>query len=179
MRPMNPTSAPAPAHLRPRPLASVMLGAALAVLALVVLAAFAIPAFARHGTSVHVHAAQNATLGKKIVVTASGRTLYTLSAETQGRFICTGSCLADWHPLKVPTGGKVEGVARLGTINRPEGGRQATYNGRPLYTFDMDAKKGDVNGEGFKDVGTWHAAVVATHKASAPAPAPSGGGYRY
>jgi predicted lipoprotein with Yx(FWY)xxD motif len=142
---------------------------------LVGLAALAAPAFAKH--NVHVHAAQNATLGKKIVVTASGRTLYTLSAETHGRFICTGSCLHTWHPLKVPAGAKVQGVARLGTIRRPEGGRQATFNGRPLYTFAMDAKKGDVNGEGFKDVGTWHAAVVASHKAPAPAPATGGGGY--
>jgi predicted lipoprotein with Yx(FWY)xxD motif len=173
MRPMHPTSASAPAHLRPRPLVAALVAVVAAFL--VGLAALAAPAFAKH--SVHVHAVQNATLGKKIVVTASGRTLYTLSAETHGRFICTGSCLQNWHPLKVPAGGKVEGVARLGTIRRPEGGRQATYQGRPLYTFDMDRKKGDVNGEGFKDVGTWHAAVVASHKASAPAPATGGGGY--
>lgn len=172
MRPMHPTSASAPAHVRPRPLVAALVAVVVALL--VGLAALAAPAFAKH--SVHVHTAQNATLGKTIVVTASGRTLYTLSAETHGRFICTRACLQDWHPLRVPAGGKVEGVARLGTIRRPEGGRQATYQGRPLYTFDMDAKKGDVNGEGFKDVGTWHAAVVASHKkASAPAPAPGGG----
>ncbi|MFL5817239.1 MAG: hypothetical protein ACJ76L_06515 [Conexibacter sp.] len=148
---------------------------AVAAALLVGVAALVAPASAKH--TVHVHAAQNATLGKQIVVTASGRTLYTLSAETHGRFICTRSCLADWHPLRVPAGGTVEGVARLGTIRRPEGGRQATYKGRPLYTFDMDAKKGDVNGEGFKDVGTWHAAVVAAHRAPAPAPPTGGGGY--
>ena len=34
-----------------------------------------------------------------------------------------------------------------------------TFEGRPLYTFDGDSKKGDANGEGFKDVGTWHAAT--------------------
>lgn len=170
MRPMHPTSAPAPAHVRPRPLVAVLVAIAAALL--VGLAALAVPAFAKH--SVHVHTARNATLGKTIVVTASGRTLYTLSAETHGRFICTGSCLADWHPLRVPTGGTVEGVARLGVVRRPEGGRQATYKGRPLYTFDMDAKKGDVNGEGFKDVGTWHAAVVAARKPAAPPPAPGG-----
>jgi predicted lipoprotein with Yx(FWY)xxD motif len=157
MRPMNPTAAPAPAHLRVRPLAVVLVAVALALGALT---ALAVDAFAKRGGSVHVHAAQNATLGKRIVVTASGRTLYTLSAETHGRFICTRACLADWHPLKVPAGGNVEGVAKLGTIKRPEGSRQATFNGRPLYTFDMDRKKGDVTGEGFKDVGTWHAAVA-------------------
>lgn len=131
------------------------------LVALVVFAAGAIlasPALAKH--SVHVHSAQNAQLHKRIVVTASGRTLYTLSAEVHGKFICTGSCLSTWHPLKVPAGGKVEGVARLGVIKRPDGSRQATFAGRPLYTFALDAKKGEANGEGFKDVGTWHAAVA-------------------
>jgi predicted lipoprotein with Yx(FWY)xxD motif len=141
------------ARFRPRLLAAVLLAGAAALLL-----TFAIPAFARH--SVHVHTARNATLHKRIVVTASGRTLYTLSAELHGRFICTGTCLADWHPLKVPAGGKVDGVAKLGVIKRPDGSRQATFAGRPLYTFDMDRKAGDVRGEGFRDVGTWHAAVA-------------------
>jgi len=159
-----------PSHAAPRRRTAV-LAALVAALALA-LAALAVPAFAKH--SVHVHAVQNAHLHKKIVVTASGRTLYTLSAEVHGRFICTGSCLSTWHPLKVPAGGKVEGVAHLGVVGRPGGGRQATYNGRPLYTFAGDSKKGDVNGEGFKDVGTWHAAVVSAAKhASTPAPAPT------
>ena len=140
-------------RFRPRLLAVLLVGAAA-----VLLAAFAVPAFAKH--SVHVHAAQNATLHKKIVVTASGRTLYTLSAETHGRFICTGSCLSTWRPLKVPAGGKVVGVAGLGTIARHGVGRQATFNGRPLYTFSGDSRAGDANGEGFMDVGTWHAAVA-------------------
>jgi predicted lipoprotein with Yx(FWY)xxD motif len=171
MRPLRTIPAPASARRRrPRPLAAVLLVAALAF------AVLAGPALAKHG-SVHVHAAQNATLGKKVVVTASGRTLYTLSAETHGRFICTGACLSTWHPLKLTAGATVEGVARLGTIKRPEGSRQATYKGRPLYTFDGDKAKGDANGEGFKDVGTWHAAVVAGTKASHGAP--SGGGVGY
>lgn len=164
---MRPTSVDV--LVRPRSLAAMVM-----ILA-VVLATLAGPALAKR--SVHVHTAQNAQLGKKIVVTASGRTLYTLSAEVHGRFICTGSCLSSWHPLKVPAGAKVEGVAKLGVIKRPDGSRQATFAGRPLYTFVMDTKKGDANGEGFKDVGTWHAAVApkATHaitKPSSPQPAP-------
>lgn len=148
-----------------------------ALLALVAgMTVLAAPALAKH--SVHVHTAQNAKLGKKIVVTASGRTLYTLSAEVHGKFICTKACLSSWHPLKVPAGGKVEGVAKLGVIARPDGGRQATFNGRPLYTFTGDTKSGQVNGEGFKDVGTWHAAVAAKTTAPKPAaPAPTIPGY--
>jgi predicted lipoprotein with Yx(FWY)xxD motif len=157
------------AHARPRLLAAILVGAAA-----IALVAFAVPAFAKH--SVHVHAAQNAHLHKKVVVTASGRTLYTLSAETHGRFICTGACLSTWHPLKVPAGAKVEGVAHLGVVKRPGGSRQATDRGRPLYTFDGDMKQGDANGEGFRDVGTWHAAVVSSHTSSSTT---SGGGLGY
>jgi predicted lipoprotein with Yx(FWY)xxD motif len=93
------------------------------------------------------------------VLTAnSGLTLYTLSAETHGTFICKGGCLATWHPLVVARGVKPTGPVALGTVKRPDGRRQVTFQGRPLYTFDSDSKKGDANGEGFKDVGTWHAA---------------------
>lgn len=171
MRPTNPTSVPAPMTGRPR------LAAALLAAAAVLLLAFAVPAFAKH--SVHVHTAQNATLHKRIVVTASGRTLYTLSAETHGRFICTRSCLSTWHPLKVPAGGTVVGVAKLGVIKRPDGSRQATFNGRPLYTFSGDAHKGDANGEGFKDVGTWHAAAVSSSGKASPSTPAGGGGVGY
>ena len=108
-----------------------------------------------------VSTAQNATLGKKIVVTSTGRTLYTLSAETNGAFNCRdASCLSTWPPLILKAGQKAVGVKHLGAIKRPDGRRQATYRGRPLYRFASDRKKGDVGGEGFRDVGTWHAAVA-------------------
>ncbi len=49
---------------------------------------------------------------------------------------------------------------KLGTIKRPDNGRrQVTFDGRPLYTFDEDAKAGDAKGQGIKDVGVWHAAT--------------------
>jgi predicted lipoprotein with Yx(FWY)xxD motif len=118
------------------------------------------PAGASAGQSTKVVAkqAQNATLGKTVLTTTKGRTLYSLSAETKGRFICTGACLSTWHPLLVPAGAKPKGPVKLGTIERPEGKTQVTYKGLPLYSFDGDTKAGDANGEGIKDVGTWHAA---------------------
>lgn len=103
--------------------------------------------------------AHSATLHKTILVNLRGLTLYSLSAETHGKFICKGTCLKDWHPLYVKAGVKPTGPVKLGTIKRPDNGRrQVTFNGRPLYTFDEDAKAGDVKGEGIKDVGTWRAA---------------------
>jgi predicted lipoprotein with Yx(FWY)xxD motif len=105
--------------------------------------------------------ADNASLGRTILTTTKGRTLYSLSAETKGRFICTGACVFTWHPLLVPAGVKPTGPVKLGTIKRPEGKTQVTFKGRPLYSFAGDSKAGDVNGEGIRDVGTWHAAVTA------------------
>jgi predicted lipoprotein with Yx(FWY)xxD motif len=143
-------------------------GVALLAAALIALLA---PAGANAGQSTKVVArqAQNATLGKTVLTTTKGRTLYSLSAETKGRFICTGTCLSTWHPLLVPAGTKPKGPVSLGTIKRPEGKTQVTYKGLPLYSFDGDTKAGDANGEGIKDVGTWHAA--ATSKA-VPQPQP-------
>lgn len=128
------------------------------------------------GATLKVSTAQNATLGKRILVTTGGRTLYSLSAETRGRFICIGSCLSTWPPLILKRGVKATGVSGLGSIRRPDGRRQATYKGKPLYRFSGDTKKGDVGGEGFKDVGTWHAAPAPSSRSAHGAPAPSGGG---
>lgn len=150
---------PNPSPARPGLLAAVALVAVLAFAVLFML--FAPPrGEARSGATLKVSTAQNAALGKRILVTSSGRTLYSLSAETRGRFICTGTCTADWPPLTLGRGVQPTGVRGLGTIRRPDGRRQVTYKGKPLYRFDMDRKKGDVKGEGFRDVGTWHAAVA-------------------
>ena len=100
--------------------------------------------------------------GRSILATSTGDTLYSLSAEKNGKFVCTkaSGCLALWHPLMVPVGATLTGPVKLGTIKRPEGGIQATYHGLPLYSFAADTKPGQVKGQGLKDVGTWHAATV-------------------
>lgn len=105
-----------------------------------------------------VKEANNPSLGHTVLTANNGLTLYSLSAEKHGKFICKGSCLKDWHPLVVAAGVKPTGPVALGTIKRPDGRRQVTFEGKPLYTFDADTKKGDAKGEGIKDVGTWHAA---------------------
>jgi len=117
-------------------------------------------------------------------------TLYRLSGERAGRFICTNAgCLQIWHPLTATVAGTPGGVASLGTVKRPDGSEQVTYKGMPLYTFASDRQPGDAKGQGLKDVGTWNAvAVGATAKPATPAapaatsespPAESGGAYHY
>ncbi len=119
-----------------------------------------------------VKQAPNETLGRTILTTKAGRTLYSLSVETKGHFTCTGSCLSTWHPLVVGQNVKPVGPVRLGLVKRPDGRLQVTYKGLPLYSFDGDAKAGDVNGEGIKDVGTWHAAAGRAQPTPAPTPPP-------
>jgi predicted lipoprotein with Yx(FWY)xxD motif len=122
-----------------------------------------------------VGTAHNARMHATILVNRSGHTLYNLSAERMGRFICTDkTCLSFWHPLVVAKGTKPTGRVPLGTIRRPDGRMQVTYKGAPLYTFAQDTRPGQTNGEGFKDVGVWHATTVGA-AAAAPKPKPSPG----
>jgi len=104
-----------------------------------------------------------------ILVNSQGMTLYHLSGEQDGKFICTGSaCLGVWHPLIAPSSATPSGpVGSLGTVKRPEGTLQVTYKGTPLYTFAQDKQAGETNGQGIKDVGTW--SVATTSSGSAPA----------
>jgi predicted lipoprotein with Yx(FWY)xxD motif len=123
-----------------------------------------------------------------ILVNSQGMTLYHLSGEVNGKFICTSAaCLGVWHPLIAPASGPSGSEASsLGTVKRPEGTTQVTYKGAPLYTFTEDHQPGETKGQGIKDVGTWSA--VTTSAKSAPAASTSsssapekssGGGYAY
>ena len=115
-----------------------------------------------------VSTAHNARLKATILVDSSGRTLYHLSVEHKGHFICVDkTCLSFWHPLLVSKGTKPTGRVALTTVRRPNGTLQVAYRGEPLYTFVQDRKRGDVKGEGFKDVGVWHAATVGAAAATA------------
>lgn len=138
-----------------------------------------------------VKTASNAGLGATVLVNAQGLTLYHLSAEQKGKFICTSTaCLGVWHPLTAQAGRTPNGtVGSLGTVKRPDGTEQVTYRGMPLYTFAQDTAPGQTNGQGFKDVGTWSAVTTGSSATSAPATPSSsgsggessegGGGYRY
>jgi predicted lipoprotein with Yx(FWY)xxD motif len=140
---------------RPRPLSL----AVFAIAAVLAVAGLGGSLAAARSTKRVVSEANNPSLGHKVLIANNGPTLYSLSVEKHGRFICKGSCLADWHPLVVAAGVKPTGPVALGTVKRPDGRRQVTFEGRPLYTFDGDSKRGDAKGENIKDVGTWHAAT--------------------
>jgi len=95
-----------------------------------------------------------------IVVDAKGMSLYyfTKDVKDSGTSACTGGCLTAWPPLITTSDTpKVEGVTgTVGTIATPEGAKQVTLNGMPLYYFQKDTKAGDVLGQGVNNV--WYVA---------------------
>jgi predicted lipoprotein with Yx(FWY)xxD motif len=115
-----------------------------------------------HATKVMVKASSNKTLGE-FLVTGKGYTLYHMPVENNGKFFCTGSCLKLWKPFTLPKGTKSATAGKsvvdtLGVITRPNGAKQVTYDGWPLYTFVGDSKPGQTNGQEYDKEWT----VVAT-----------------
>ena len=95
-----------------------------------------------------------------VLVGGTGLTLYELDTESGGQIMCTGACRTAWPPLLLPAGvtAATPGVGvtgTLGTITRPDGGRQVTYDGRPLYRYSGDQDPGQANGQGIQ--GVWFA----------------------
>ncbi|WP_426004259.1 hypothetical protein ACPFL9_17810 [Paenarthrobacter sp. NyZ202] len=92
----------------------------------------------------------------QIVVDSKGMSLYffTKDSKDSGTSACTGACLAAWPVFTTtadtPTADGVTGT--LGTIATPDGKKQVTLNGLPLYYFAQDKKPGDVLGQGVNDV---------------------------
>jgi predicted lipoprotein with Yx(FWY)xxD motif len=109
-------------------------------------------------------AVTNSALHTKIVVDSSGFTLYHLTSEKKGSISCTGACRKFWPPLLVagkskPLAGPGLIASKLGTIKRPDGGEQVTYNGFALYLYSPDKKAGEVNGQGVQ--ASWYAITPA------------------
>ncbi len=141
----------------PTPRRRTRLGPMLVLVAVLALGAVAVPSALARGSKTVAGEAHAPSLHKTVLTDTKGLTLYTLSGEVNGKFICTGSCLKAWPPLLVAAGTKPKGPVPLGTIKRPEGKIQVTFEGMPVYTFSGDSKKGEANGNGLKDVGVWHA----------------------
>ena len=95
------------------------------------------------------------TSAGKIMVDAKGMSLYFYTKDTKdsGTSACTGGCLTAWPPaLTTAAKPSAEGVTGvLGTITTPDGAKQLTLNGLPLYYYAKDKKAGDVTGQGVGD----------------------------
>ena len=124
--------------------------------------------------------------GTAVVTDAQGMTLYWFVPDTSTASKCTGSCATYWPPVTgtVTAGSGVTGT--LGTITRPDGTTQATYDGHPLYTYIGDTAPGQAKGNG-KNLsgGVWYEMTVSGAKpatgtsGSTPTSTSTGGGGGY
>jgi predicted lipoprotein with Yx(FWY)xxD motif len=102
----------------------------------------------------------------KIVVNGKGMTVYHVSTEKNGHIACTGNCLYYWFPVTVKSKAAIVlgpglSKAKIGTVKRPGGALQVTYNKLPLYRYYLDRSPGQVKGQREKDpAGTWY--VIST-----------------
>ena len=119
------------------------------------------------GSSAHAAAAvgglTTAKIGGATVLTnVKGFAVYSFAPDTMTKSECTGACAAVWPPVKGPTTAGMGLTGKLGTIKRPDGSIQATYNGHPLYTFIKDTGPGTDKGNGLNAFGgRWHALTAS------------------
>lgn len=86
-----------------------------------------------------------------ILVNSKGRVLYMFARDKSGKSDCAGTCAKYWPPAIAtakPTGGAGIKLSMLGTTKRSDGRKQVTYNHHPLYTFALDKRAGQTNGQG-------------------------------
>jgi predicted lipoprotein with Yx(FWY)xxD motif len=94
--------------------------------------------------------------GGTFLVDGSGRAVYLWVKDTGGTSACSGACAGAWPPVTVSGTVTASGSAKasdLGTITRPDGTKQVTYDGHPLYYFSGDSGPGTASGQGSDSFG--------------------------
>lgn len=110
-----------------------------------------------------------------VLVDTAGKTLYFTDQDMMGSIKCVGDCNSLWTPATAPA--QAQGTD-FGTIQRPDGKTQLTFQNKPLYTFMLDKPDQPAFGNNAKDSFggvdfTWHAIVVKP--GSAPTTTDDGG----
>jgi len=79
-----------------------------------------------------------------ILFDGRGHALYTFTRDARGEpSTCYGACAKAWPPYVVRgslSSGSGARRSLLGTVRRPNGARQVTYAGRPLYYYVGDGR---------------------------------------
>jgi predicted lipoprotein with Yx(FWY)xxD motif len=100
--------------------------------------------------------------GTAVVTNAKGMTAYWFAPDTSTTSKCTGSCATYWPPVTGPVTAGSGVTGTLGTITRPDGTTQATYDGHPLYTYVGDTAPGQAKGNGLNiSGGLWYEMTVS------------------
>jgi predicted lipoprotein with Yx(FWY)xxD motif len=90
------------------------------------------------------------------LVDTAGISLYTFDRDIQWsrQSRCLDECAKRFPPALAPAA--VRRIKEYGILVRPDGTRQWTFQGKPLYRFVGDTQPGDTGGEG--DANLWRLA---------------------
>jgi predicted lipoprotein with Yx(FWY)xxD motif len=121
-----------------------------------------------HASRATVVALRSTPLGK-ILVSSSGRTLYEFTRDHAGKNSCVSisGCAEVWPALQ-SSGGLSAGpgvkASLLSTIKLPNGAKQVTYAGHPLYLYSADSGPGETSYVGAREFGgLWEAVNSSGH----------------
>ena len=109
--------------------------------------------------------------GKPGTILAAGpkrMTVYLFEGDKGSTSSCTGACASAWPPVTTTaaaTGAGAVNAAMISTTTRPDGSKQVTYHGHPLYFFTQDKDAGDAYGQGVKAFGAdWYVLAPSGNK---------------
>ncbi len=116
-----------------------------------------------------------------ILVNGQGYTLYMFPPDQQRHVTCTGPCAGSWPPAAGPADqppqagpGVDPGLLSSVPNPNPQGGKVATYNGWPLYTYVGDLAPGNVTGQALDlNGGYWYVMNPSGEVITDPPPAGS------
>lgn len=120
-------------------------------------ASAAVAAYAKTVTIQGVKLAQNSKVGKSIIVTDAGLTVYLFAPDGTSKTSTVPAAIQqNWPAVEAPqnlttTGLDPTGKVAVGQLGN--GKTQLMWNGHLLYTFSGDAAAGDANGQGLG--GNW------------------------
>lgn len=78
--------------------------------------------------------------------------LYTFDRDVQwsGQSRCLDDCARQFPPMQAAATDKR--IKDYRVLARPDGSRQWTFQGKPLYRFSGDRRPGDTGGEGYANL---------------------------
>jgi predicted lipoprotein with Yx(FWY)xxD motif len=91
---------------------------------------------------------------------SDGHAVYVFSKDAKNESRCEGACLKAWPPVRSvakPAAGEGVDGAKLAMVERPDGAPQVTYNGRPLYYYQLDKGTKSTSGQdAYSYDGDWY-----------------------
>jgi len=90
---------------------------------------------------------ENGNVGRYLA-DGTGKTLYSLTADSSDMSACTGACLTNWPIFYSDSTVIPSGLANpdFTAFIRTDGSWQSAYRGMPLYYFSADAGPGETSG---------------------------------